>query len=205
MTSYPPRDPAKDRLLAPGNAALLIIDYQNVQFDSLVSNTKQNIINAVVSLAKTGIAFGLPIVLSTVNVATGRNQDTVPRLKAVLQGITSYDRTAINAWEDEQFQQAVKATGRRKLIIAALWTEACLTYPSIDALGEGYEVYPVVDAIAGTSEVAHKAALRRIEQAGGIPITVVQLLCELQRDWTRSDTLGAYLQGMFETGAFPQL
>ncbi|MDR0365401.1 MAG: hydrolase [Bifidobacteriaceae bacterium] len=205
MTSFPPKDPSQDHLLAPGNAALLLIDYQPVQFESLVSSTKQQIIEAVVALAQTGVAFGLPIVLSTVNVSSGRNKDTVPRLKAVLEGITALDRTQINAWEDEQFNQAVKATGRKKLIIAGLWTEACVTFPSIDALAEGYEVYVVADAVAGTSLVAHNAGLSRIKHAGGQLTTVVQLLCELQRDWARTDTVGAYLKGMFETGAFPQL
>ncbi|MDR2380911.1 MAG: isochorismatase family protein [Bifidobacteriaceae bacterium] len=204
MTSYEPRDPSTDRLLAPGNAAMLIIDYQQVQLDSLVSHPKELILEKIIGLAQTGLAFGLPIILSTVNVQTGRNGDTVPRLKTVLQGITSYDRTAINAWEDQQFNEAVKATGRKKLIIAALWTEACLTFPSLDAIAEGFEVYPVVDAVAGTSLDAHKAALRRVEQAGAHPTSITQIICELQRDWNRTDTVQAFLHQLFATHAFPQ-
>ncbi|MDR2253941.1 MAG: hydrolase [Bifidobacteriaceae bacterium] len=204
MTSYEPRDPATDRLLAPGNAALVIIDYQQVQLDSLQSHPREQIIEKVVWLAQTGIDFGLPIVLSTVNVATGRNGDTIPRLKSVLQGIASYDRTAINAWEDQQFRDAVKSTGRKKLILAALWTEACLTFPTLDAIAEGFEIYPVVDAVAGTSLDAHNAALRRVEQAGAHPTSVTQIICELQRDWNRGATVKAFLRDLFASHAFPQ-
>jgi nicotinamidase-related amidase len=96
--------------------------------------------------------------------------------------------------------QAVKATGRKKLIMTALWTEACLTFPALDALREGYDVYPVVDAVGGTSVAAHDAALRRIEQAGGRPISWTQLLCELQRDWQRKDTVPAFMSLFIETG-----
>lgn len=97
--------------------------------------------------------------------------------------VPTYDRTTINSWEDVEFRAAVKATRRKKLIMTALWTEACLTFPALDALDEGYEVYVVTDAVGGTSVTAHEAALRRIEQAGGKMISVVQLFCELQRDW----------------------
>ncbi|MDR1633671.1 MAG: isochorismatase family protein [Bifidobacteriaceae bacterium] len=204
MTSFPPRDPAQDRLLSPSNAALLIIDYQPTQLQSLQSHPQETIIEKVVALARTGVIYGLPIVLSTVNVASGREQATIERLASVLQGVTSYDRSSINAWEDQQFKQAVEATGRKKLIIAALWTEACLTFPSIDAMAEGYEVYPVADAVAGTSRLAHDTALRRIEHAGAQLTSVVQLLCELQRDWNRTDTVQAFVEEMLATHAFPQ-
>jgi len=130
----------------------------------------------------------LPIVLSTVNVANGQGP-TVPELKEVLADSSEIDRTQINAWEDVEFRQAVEATGRRKLIMTALWTEVCLTFPSLDALGEGYEVYPVVDAVGGTSLEAHRAGIERIVQAGAQPISWVSLACELQRDWARTDTV----------------
>ncbi|MDR0625905.1 MAG: isochorismatase family protein [Bifidobacteriaceae bacterium] len=204
MTSYPPRDPATDHLLSPSNAALLVIDYQPTQLGSLQSHPQEPIIEKIVSLSKIGVAYGLPIILSTVNVANGRNQPTIPRLASVLEGVTSYDRTAINAWEDQEFREAVLATGRKKLLIAALWTEACLTFPTLDAIGEGFEVYPVVDAVAGTSLLAHDTALRRVHHAGAKLTSVVQVLCELQRDWNRTNTLQSFVQAMFETHAFPQ-
>ncbi len=118
----------------------------------------------------------------------------------MLSKVETYDRTSINAWEDVEFVKAVKATGRKKLIMTALWTEACLTFPALDALREGYEVYPVVDAVGGTSVEAHQAALRRIEQAGGKPISWTQLLCELQRDWARKETVPQFIDLFIETG-----
>ena len=107
------------------------------------------------------------------------------------------DRTSINAWEDEDFVRAVKATGRKKLIMAALWTEVCLVHPALDAISEGFEVYHVVDCVGGTSQEAHEAGLRRLEQAGGKPISWVQLICELQRDWNRKATVPGFAEILF--------
>src|SRR3984957_19053904 len=95
---------------------------------------------------------------------TGLNKPPIPHLRKVLDKFPTYDRTTINAWEDVEFRQAVEKTGRKKLIFTALWTEACLTFPALDALAAGYEVYVVTDAVGGTSPAAHEAALRRIEQ-----------------------------------------
>jgi nicotinamidase-related amidase len=103
----------------------------------------------------------------------------------------------INAWEDTEFVAAVKATGRKKLIMTALWTEACLAFPTLDALREGFEVYPVVDAVGGTSVEAHRAALERVTRQGAQPISWVQLLCELQRDWARTETAAAFGKLLF--------
>jgi len=141
-----------------------------------------------VAVAKLAKLYVLPIVLSTVNVKSRGNAPTIRQLAEVLAGIEAFDRTIINAWEDEQFITVVKATGRKKLIMTALWTEACLSFPALDALREGYEVYPVVDAVGGTPVEAHRAALERIVQVGAQPTNVVQLLCELQRDWARTET-----------------
>jgi nicotinamidase-related amidase len=116
-----------------------------------------------------------------------------PPLRKVVGDIPMYDRTTINAWEDAEFNEAVKATKRKKLIMTALWTEACLTYPSLDAVREGYEVYPVVDAVGGLSVESHNAGLRRIEQAGAKPINWAMLACELQRDWLRKETVPAFM------------
>ena len=150
----------------------------------------------------TAKTYNLPVILSTVNVQTGANKDTIPLLKEILGDIKSYDRTTINAWEDQEFYQAVLATGRKKLIICALWTEACLTFPTIDALKEGFEVYTVVDAIGGTSVLAHEMGLRRIEQAGAHLISIGQLGCELQRDWNRSATAQFMVDAFIEAGIF---
>lgn len=141
--------------------------------------------------------YELPIIHSTVNVATGRNKPPIAELQEVLGHLPTYDRTSINSWEDIEFKEAVKALGRKKLIMTALWTEACLTFPALDAIQEGYEVYVPVDAVGGTSLGAHEAALRRMEQAGVKLISRVQMYCELQRDWSRAATVPGFM-GVFE-------
>src|SRR6476661_2937284 len=169
MASEITRDQATDHLLTPKNAALVVVDN-------------------IVSVARLAKTFDLPVVLSTVNVANGQGP-TIPELRAVLSDSDEIDRTQINSWEDVDFRRAVEATGRKKLIITALWTEVCLAFPTLDALRGGYEVYPVVDAVGGTSPEAHRAGLERIVQAGAQPISWVSLACELQRDWARTDTV----------------
>ncbi|SKB77022.1 Nicotinamidase-related amidase [Sphingobacterium nematocida] len=200
MSSLPIRNQVEDHLLTAQNAALIVIDYQPVQVNSIASMDRQLLINNIVGVATASKVYNLPTILSTVNVKTGFNKETIPQLKSVLKDLPSYDRTTINSWEDKEFVEAVKATGRKKLIMTALWTEACLTFPVLDALKEGYEVYIVVDAVGGTSLAAHDAAIRRMEQAGAISISVAQLFCELQRDWNRSDTVPDFMKLFIETG-----
>lgn len=203
MTSEPIRDPITDDLLTPQNSAFIIIDYQPVQVNSIASMDRQLLVNNIVGSAKAAVTYGLPIVHSTVNVKTGLNKPPISQLRKVLADYPTYDRTTINSWEDVEFRKAVEATGRKKLIMTALWTEACLAFPALDALREGYEVYVVADAVGGTSVTAHDMALRRIEQAGGKLISVTQLFCELQRDWSRSETVPAFLDLFIETGGTP--
>jgi len=189
MASLPVRDPVGDHLLTPKNSALVLIDYQPPQFSAVHSIEPELLRENIVSVVKTANAFSLPIVHSTINVATGRSESTVPELAALVENYPPIDRTSTNAWEDADFLAAVRATGRRKLIMCALWTEICMAFPALDALREGYDVYPVVDAIGGTSEEAHKAGLERVVQAGGSPVSWVALAVELQRDWARQDTV----------------
>ncbi len=193
MTSEAIRDPLKDHLLTPQNAAFIIIDYQPIQVSSIRSMDQRELVFNIVHTAKAAANYRLPIVHSTVNVATGRNKPPIQPLMDVLGSYPTYDRTSINSWEDVEFKKAVLATGRKKLIMTALWTEACLTFPALDALKEGYEVYAVVDAVGGTSLQAHQAALRRIEQAGAKLISKTQLYCELQRDWVRTETVPGFM------------
>jgi len=184
------RDPLADHLITPQNAALLLIDYQPSQVDAVRSMDTDLLLKNTVSTVKLAKAFAVPIVHSTVNVAAGRQKPTVPELGELLDDDPPVDRTTINAWEDPNFVAAVRATGRRKLILCALWTEMCMAFPALDALREDYEVYPVVDAIGGTSVDAHRVALERVTQAGAQPITWVSLAGELQRDWAREATAG---------------
>jgi nicotinamidase-related amidase len=188
------RDPLADHLLTPQNAALIVIDYQPSQIAAVRSMDPDLVLKNIVSTVKTAKAFGLPIVHSTVNVASGRGKPTVPELAELLEDNPPIDRTSLNAWEDADFLSAVRATGRRKLILCALWTEICMAFPALDALREGYDVYPVVDAIAGTSVEAHRAGLERVALAGGQPVSWVSLACELQRDWARLETVEAVIQ-----------
>lgn len=198
MASETIRNAQTDQLLSPENSALIIIDYQPIQVSSIRSMPREELVFNIVSTTKAALNFNVPIIHSTVNVETGRNKPPIQELQDVIGDLPTYDRTSINAWEDTEFKQAVKALGRRKLIMTALWTEACLTFPALDALQEGYEVYVPVDAVGGTSVAAHEAALRRIEQAGAKLISRVQLYCELQRDWARDATVPGFMD-VFES------
>jgi len=183
------RDPVADHLITPENATLVVIDYQPSQVAAVRSMDPDLLVENIASTVKTAKAFGLPIVHSTVNVASGQQQPTVPELAELLEDSPPIDRSTLNSWEDAGFVAAVRATGRRKLILCALWTEICMAFPALDAMREGYEVYPVVDAIAGTSVEAHRAGLERVVQAGGQPVSWISLACELQRDWARQETV----------------
>jgi nicotinamidase-related amidase len=189
VTSEPTRDPLKDPLLTPQNCALVVIDYQPSQVQTVSSIDHDLLTRNIVSVARIAKAYGLPIVLSTVNVAANGQPPTIPELREVLSDLVEIDRTQINSWEDVEFRRAVDATERKKLVMTALWTEVCLAFPTLDALREGFEVFPVVDAVGGTSPEAHRAGIERIVQAGAQPISWVSLACELQRDWARTDTV----------------
>src|SRR6201987_3161404 len=187
MTSAPVRDPLSDHLLTPQNAALLLIDYQAQQLGGVRSMDRDLMVKNAVSAVRAIKTFAVPVVHSTVNVASGREGPTTPELAALISDDKPLDRTSINSWEDTEFVQAVHATGRRKLIFIALWTEMCMAFAALDALREGYEVYPVVDAIGGTSPEAHPAGLDRVMQGGAQPTTWVSLAGELLRDWARPE------------------
>jgi nicotinamidase-related amidase len=198
MTSEAIRQPKTDQLLTPENSALIIIDYQPVQVSSIRSMPREELVFNITSVAKAALNYNLPIIHSTVNVASGRNKPPIKELQEVIGHLPTYDRTSINSWEDTGFKDAVEALGRRKLIMTALWTEACLTFPALDAIRAGYEVYVLVDAVGGTSLAAHETALRRMEQAGAKLISRVQMYCELQRDWAREATVPGFMD-VFES------
>jgi len=186
MTSAPVRDPLADHLITSENSAFVFIDYQPAQLAAVRSMDHALLVKNAVSTVRTIKTFEVPVVHSTVNVASGQGP-TLPELAGLLAEDKPLDRTTTNSWEDVEFVQAVHATGRRKLIICALWTEICMAFTALDALHEGYEVYPVVDAIGGTSPEAHRAGLDRVIQAGGQPVSWVSLAGELLRDWARPE------------------
>jgi nicotinamidase-related amidase len=194
VTSQPVRDPLADHLLTPENSAFLLIDWQPTQISTVRSMDQDLLLKNAVSTVRTVKTYGVPVVHSTVNVASGQQQPTVPELAELLPRDEPLDRTTMNSWEDAEFVNAVRATGRRKLIFCALWTEICMAFAALDALREGYEVYPVVDAIGGTSLEAHRAGLERTVQAGAQPISWVSLAGELQRDWARQETVPALVE-----------
>ncbi|MGO2989726.1 MAG: hydrolase [Lactococcus cremoris] len=205
MTSLEPRNPETDELLSPENSMFLLIDYQPTQVNSINSINKQDLIRNVTNLKELMKTFDVPIVLSTVNVVTGRNKETIPQLKELLSDVVSYDRTSINSWEDKEVNEAVKKIGRKNIIICGLWTEACLTFPTLDALKEGFEVFVPVDAVGGTSKTAHEMALRRVEQAGAKMTSLAQIACEFQRDWNRTDSVPDFIKIMQKSGFFLKL
>ena len=185
-----------DALLTPENCVLLLIDHQPFQLSNVNSHDPTLVINNVTGLAKTAKAFGIPAILSTVNEARGGA--LFKQLQAVFPDQKPIDRTFINAWEDRRVVEAVKKTGRKKLVIAALWTEMCLAMPAIHAMGDGYDVYVVTDASGGVTREAHDMAIRRLVAAGVQPITWIGLAGELQRDWARTEHLAPVSQLLIE-------
>ena len=180
------RDSETDSLLTPQNAVLALIDYQPEQYAGVTSVGHEELLTHVTMLGRVATTFELPVVLSTVYVKHGMSGTNEELLEA-LPGVQEIDRTSMNSWEDPDFRAAVEQSGRKKLIIAGLWTEVCVAFPTLDALREGYQVYVVADAIGGVSPAAHDSAMQRMIQAGATPITVLGLACELQRDWGRPE------------------
>lgn len=174
-------------LLTPDNCTLALIDHEPQMFFGVQSTDRQTIINNVVGLAKTAKIFKVPTILTTV-AAKGFSGPLIPQIQAVFPDQIPIDRTTMNSWEDKKFVAAIEKTKRKKIVMAALWTEVCLAFPAISAIQAGYEVYAVVDASGASSLEAHKTAIARMTQAGVIPVTWLQVLCELQRDWARKET-----------------
>src|SRR5882724_3669361 len=181
-----------DALLTPENCAVLLIDHQPSQLANVNSHEPTMVINNVTALAKTAKAYGVPTILTTINAKRGG--EIFPQVQAVFPDQKPIDRSFINSWEDRRIVDAVKNTGRKKLVIAALWSEMCLAQPAIHAMGDGYDVYAVTDASGGASAEAHDMAIRRLVAAGAQPITWLGMAGELQRDWARAETLGQITQ-----------
>ncbi len=176
-----------DALLTPEESVLLLIDHQPFQFANLHSHEPTMVINNVVSLAKIAKVFGVPTILTTV--VEERGGYLLQGLQDVLREQKPINRTFINTWEDRRVVDAVKATGRKKLVIAGLWTEICVAMPAIQALDDGYAVYVVTDASGGTTREAHDMAVQRMVQAGVVPVTSGVVMAELQSDWAREGTV----------------
>jgi nicotinamidase-related amidase len=166
------------------DCALVLIDYQKEMFEVIRSETDAGLVELNVRLlAKTANALDMPIVLSTVGVGLGFNGPTLPSILAELDGIEPIDRSSMNAFEDDAFREAVKATGRKRLIIGGLHTEICLTFATVQALKDGYDAMFVTDAVGGRSQVAHRAGIERLAHAGAVSTTALAVNTELFRDW----------------------
>lgn len=175
-------------MLAASNCAMALIDFQPAMFQGVQSHDRKTILDNVQILASMAKVFGLPTVLSTVSRDTFSGPFMPEVAEGILAGHQVIDRTSINAWLDADFRAAVEVTGKRRLVLAGLWTSACVTFPTLDLLRNGYEVFAVADACGDTSREAHDRAMDRIVQAGAVPLTTLQLIFELQQDWARKAT-----------------
>ena len=185
-------------LLTPEDSVLLLIDHQPFQFANLHSHEPTMVVNNVVGLAKGAKVFGVPTILTTV--LEERGGLLIKDIQNVFPEQKPINRTLINTWEDQRVVDAIEKTGRRKLVVAALWTEICLAMPVIQALGEDYEVFIVTDASGGVSLEAHEMAVRRMIQAGAVSLTWLAVISEWQRDWARESTLPRIVQVMTDHG-----
>jgi nicotinamidase-related amidase len=175
-----------DSLLRPQDSVVVLIDHQPFQLANLNSHDPQMVINNSAALAKTAKAFGVPTILTSVIVRQGGR--IFPQITDVFPGQEVIDRTFINTWEDKKVVDAVKATGRKQLIIAGLYTEICVAMPTIQALGEGWDVTVVTDACGGVSVEAHEIGIQRMIAAGANMMTWMAVAAEWQRDHARLET-----------------
>lgn len=179
-------NPTDKGLLTPDNCVVIFIDHQPQLFLGVSSIDRQELLKSVLLLAKAARIFGVPVILTTIE-SRELKGDLIPELRELFPQEKLIARSTMNSWDSPDFVTAVNRTGRRNLVISALWIEVCLAMPALQALTDGYFVFPVEDASGGMSPVGHHAALRRIEQAGAVPVTALQLLLEFQRDWARSE------------------
>lgn len=177
-------------LLTPADCAVLLVDEQAGLAFAAGSQDRQLLRSNAVALARTAVAFHIPVVVST-SASKVYSGPLMPPLRAVLPAVAPIERRNMNLWEDEAARNAVRATGRKTLVVAGLLTEACVSFPVLSALADGYRVFVVTDACGGLTVASHEAALRRLEQAGAVLTSWLQFLLEMQRDWTRHETYEA--------------
>jgi nicotinamidase-related amidase len=178
---------SKIEMLTPENSAIALIDYQPAMYQGVQSHDRLVTFNNVQVLAKAATLFKIPTVITTV----AEKSFSGPFMPEVIELFPKHkviDRTTMNSWLDPAFRKAVAATGRKKFVLAGLWTEACVMFPTLDMLKEGYEIYIPADACGDLSPEAHNRAMDRAVQAGAIPITSLQYVFELQQDWARAET-----------------
>jgi nicotinamidase-related amidase len=179
-------------LLTPDNCVVTMIDLQPQMLFGVANFDRQAIINNNVALAKACRVFEVPFVLSTVETKSFSG-NTWPQVLAALGNPTPIERSSMNSWDDKNFVAAVERTGRKKIVLAGLWTETCVALPTIQAIHDGYEVYVVEDCCGDVSQLAHDNAMKRVIQAGAKPVTALSVMLEWQRDWAQKDTYDAVM------------
>ena len=179
-------------LLTPDNCVVALIDHQPQMMFGVAGVDRESIINHTVALGKAARVFDVPVVLTTVETKSFSG-NLWPQIRAVFPEQPAIERSSMNAWDDKNFVAAIKATGRKKLVLAGLWTEVCVAFPSVQAIHDGYEVYVVEDCCGDVSQLAHDNAMKRVIQAGAKPVTSLQVMLEFQRDWAEKDTYDAVM------------
>jgi nicotinamidase-related amidase len=179
-------------LLTPDNCAVAFIDHQPQMLFGTSNFDRQSIINNTVALAKATRIFDVPVVLTTVETKSFSG-NMWPQLKAVFPGQEPIERSSMNSWDDPKFVNAIAKTGKKKIILAGLWTETCIALPTIQAIHDGYEIYVAEDCCGDVSQLNHDNAMRRVIQAGAKPVTALSTLLEWQRDWAQRDTYDAVM------------
>jgi nicotinamidase-related amidase len=174
-------------LLTPDQCMLFMVDHQAGLAFAVESMDRQTLRSNAVAIARTAGVFSVPVVAST-SATKAYSGPMIPEIQAALPSTTPIERHNMNAWEDTAVKAAIEATGRRKILISGLLTEACVSFPALSLLAEGYEVYVVADACGGLTELGHRYALERIQAAGGTLVPWLQILLEFQREWSRHET-----------------
>ncbi|MEL6300052.1 MAG: hydrolase [Pseudomonadota bacterium] len=185
------------KMLTPENCAIALIDFQPAMYQGVQSHDRLSVMHNVQTLARAAKLFKVPTILTTV-AKDSFSGPFMPEVTDLFPDHEIVDRTSINSWLDTNFQKAVEATGRKKVIIAGLWTSACVSFPTFDMLGQGYEIYVPTDACGDTSLEAHERAVTRITQAGAVPVTTLQTVFELQQDWARSETYDGVMDILYQ-------
>jgi nicotinamidase-related amidase len=179
-------------LLTPDNCVVTLIDLQPQMLFGVSNFDRQAIINSNVVLAKAARVFDVPVVLSTVE-TKGFSGNMWPQIQAIFPSQTPIERSSMNSWDDKNFVAAIEKTGRKKIVLAGLWTETCVALPTVQAIHDGYEVYVVEDCCGDVSQLSHENAMKRVIQAGAKPVTALTVMLEWQRDWAARDTYDAVM------------
>jgi nicotinamidase-related amidase len=193
MSQYNGRAKRSEKgLLTPDNCVVALIDHQPQMLFGTSNFDRQSIINNTVALAKATQIFDVPVVLTTVETKSFSG-NLWPQIKAVFPHLEPIERSTMNSWDDRNFVSAIERTGKKKIVLAGLWTETCVALPTVQAIHDGYEVYVVEDCCGDVSQLAHDNAMRRTFQAGAKPVTALSVTLEWQRDWAQRDTYDAIM------------